>query len=370
MQLLGGMTTELRPEILTPVPPHVRRLTLAGLVGCVGMAALGVSHATRAIASDPVAAIVPAETVTIVMPVPENVTMEVAPAPSPSEVQLVFAAGGATYMKLAELDGEDAAIAMPKHGKPRLSELDYVTAAVAAVAADDVPLAYRTWRGQRVVVDNTCTARVTGFAVVARLIGDPAYASDSAGEAWTARSVLELGTPVLAARLEGCVGTGTFARAASLPPVVVPRAILEPTLVAAAKAALLASPEVKAGQAEWAEAGYTDAWTTNEATQLTTQIVQHPTTGVTWVSIHARQAIGCGSPNLNVWKLFRVDAGALVATPASLGEVVEIEQLVDLEGDGQLEVIGRPWLGQERVLSRASGETLTALGMQFYGCPC
>jgi hypothetical protein len=53
-----------------------------------------------------------------------------------------------------------------------------------------------------------------------------------------------------------------------------------------------------------------------------------------------------------------------------LGELETIDAIVDLEGDGELEVIGKPWLGTDRILMRASGEVLDQIALSFAGCPC
>src|SRR6185369_11640136 len=95
----------------------------------------------------------------------------------------------------------------------------------------NVPVAYRRWLGQRVTVDGTCSANVTGFAVVARLTGDTGYAGID-DEHWTARNVLEHGHPMLAATLDGC--HGTFARDAALAPVVIPKVLADNAKLAAA----------------------------------------------------------------------------------------------------------------------------------------
>jgi hypothetical protein len=35
-----------------------------------------------------------------------------------------------------------------------------------------------------------------------------------------------------------------------------------------------------------------------------------------------------------------------------------------------MELIGSPWIDQDVVLTRASGETLDVLPLPFIGCPC
>jgi hypothetical protein len=270
-------------------------------------------------------------------------------------------------MKLADL-GESGE-ATPKHAAPRLVSEDGVESAIAAVQPADVPAAYRSWQGRNVVVDSKCHTTITGFAVVSRLTGETGYAGVEADH-WTAQNVMEHGGAVLAARLAGC--QGTFARAAELPPVITPTEIDDPALAATARAALLASSPAHDAQLEYLEYDQKGNWWDNEATHIDTKVLRHPTTGVTWVSVHAMQEHACGDPEINVWGLFRVQPdGTLAAVQLrKLGDLWSIDQLIDVDNDGELELIGKPWLGLDNVLTRASGEELDRVSLPFFGCPC
>jgi hypothetical protein len=70
--------------------------------------------------------------------------------------------------------------------------------------------------------------------------------------------------------------------------------------------------------------------------------------------------------------MYRVDAnGALVAEQQrDLGELFSIRKLVDLDGDGEFEIIGAPWTMTDTIVARASGEELSRLELPFYGCGC
>ncbi len=120
------------------------------------------------------------------------------------------------------------------------------------------------------------------------------------------------------------------------------------------------------------DAGGTGTWWDAENAQLTTKIVKHPTTGVTWVSIHGHMDHGCGDPSANVWGLFRVEADGSLASVQlrKLDDLESIDQLIDIDGDGELELIGKPWLGLDTVVMRASGEELARLTLPLFGCPC
>jgi hypothetical protein len=317
------------------------------------------------------------------------VAAELAPPPAPvrsSQLLFAFTANQATYLRLADLqsprdleandpaDGDAPhrarpSLAMPRHGKLRLATDDGVQSVIGAVATRDVPAAYATWIDRKVKVDNTCEAKVIGFAVVSQVTGDASYTGD---ERWTIKNVLATGQPMLAARLDRCAGR--FARDAALPEIVIPTSTHDAALERAARTALLGSSAARAMQRSWIEqsdamAGVASAWT-HDAT-ITSQVLRHPGTGEAFVSVQARVAGGCGAPEANLWGLYRVVDGKLFPVQVRrLGEVETIDTLIDLEGDGELELLGKPWLGTDQILTRGNGDVLDAMTLSFVGCPC
>jgi hypothetical protein len=143
-----------------------------------------------------------------VPPAPVVAPLAAAPPAGPERLALVFRAGGASYLSLADLpDGDDHAdpLETPPHGAlHRSRDRDGVTAAVATVAEQDVPADHLRWLGRRVEVDDVCTATVVGFAVVARRQRTPGRMAPPTD------AVLRSGHAVLAARLDRC--TGSYAR--------------------------------------------------------------------------------------------------------------------------------------------------------------
>jgi hypothetical protein len=131
-----------------------------------------------------------------------------APPAGAVPLALVFRAGGASDLSLADLpDGDDHAdpLETPPHGAlQRSRDRDGVTAAVATVAEQDVPADHLRWLGRQVEVDDVCTATVVGFAVVARQQRTPGRTAPRTD------AVLRSGHAVLAARLDRC--TGSYAR--------------------------------------------------------------------------------------------------------------------------------------------------------------
>ncbi len=356
------MSDSLHSEVLVPTHSHLRRMLVAALG--VGSVAAGVALAVAPKPSS--VTVIAAEPDPEIIPVTVESTAHTQPVRSPA-LGLVFSADGASYMKLADLGGSSEP--MPPHGAPRHVTENYVEIAVANVNATDVPVAYRSWADREIMVDNTCRAKITGFAVVSRLTGDTGYANTE-DHSWTAKNVLEMGSTVLAAKLDGC--TGTFARDAALPAVIVPEEIQNAALAKQARAALIASTPAQDAQHEWLEYDNNGTWYDAEETTFATRIVRHPVTGVTWVSVHGYVEPMCGAAEANVWGLFRVQAdGTLAAVQLrKLGDLWKIDQLIDIDGDGELELVGKPWLGLDTVVTRASGEELERLPLAFFGCAC
>ncbi|MGE0869530.1 MAG: hypothetical protein AB7P03_13265 [Kofleriaceae bacterium] len=357
------MDATLHPEVVTSSQIHARR---AGML-VAGCALVGAGLAFG-LAADHRAA-VPAVSIAAapLIPVAERVVQPVAAPPEPAqtmELALVFEAGGATYLKLADL----ASDLIPPHHPFALVEGEARAAVIGHVNDGDVPAPYRPWKGRTVVVDGTCTATVVEFAVVSRLVGDTGYADVADGEGWSVDSVMRNGGAMLAAKLDGC--TGSYARDAGLSPVAIPIAVENRALVAKARAALLASKPSRQIQHEWVELGNTGHWYSDA--ELISRVVRHPTTGVTWVSIQSKIDNECGGIGDNAWGLFRVDAGNTL-TPVSvrrLGEVSTIQQLIDVDNDGTFEILGESWLGLDTLYTTVDGELIEQLSVPFYGCPC
>jgi hypothetical protein len=295
------------------------------------------------------------------------------PVARSSELWFVFAAGDATYVKLADLepDAEHGGVAGPRHGKVVYAHgEDGVEAAIASVAPRNVPAAYAGWKGKKLKVDNTCEATIVGFAVVSRLVGSASYAGR---DAWDAEGVMENGQRMLAAKLDGC--SGTFARTASLPDLAILTKQHDAVLEQAAIEAVIASAPARDTEREWREQGLAQARTLVPAWRapgtVTAEVLRHPGTGEIFVSAHAQISGGCGEPEANVWGLFRVVDGELVTVQLrQLGEIQTIDLLLDVDGDGEPELLGKPWLGNAELLTHASGDDIDQLGMPFHGCPC
>jgi hypothetical protein len=64
--------------------------------------------------------------------------------------------------------------------------------------------------------------------------------------------------------------------------------------------------------------------------------------------------------------------GSLVTVEARVLETLHsITDVIDIDRDGTPELVGSDWLGMDRILTRADGDTVVQhLDMPFYGCPC
>ena len=365
MQSAVGMSQPLRADLLATGHYAVRAMSLALTGTAVAMSLLLPRHPVR---SAPVPPPVPAlEPAASTAPPVHLTSHEAAPPPAPmpgARFAFVFELAGASYMRLADLEPG----ALPAHGALRMRDADGVVSGVAEVRT--VPAAYRGWAGRAVVVDETCTAHVTGFAVVARLTGDPDYAGETATR-WNARSLLAHGSLVLAARLDRC--TGSYAREAALPPIVRLEAVAAPMLEARAKAALLASRAARALQRSWQhDFGQRGRWEDDRSVEIVAHTLRHPASGAVFVSVFARRDHACGDFEADLWGLYRVarDGSLVQVQLRQLADLDTIDELLDVDGDGSLELLGKPWLGLDRVLESAGGAELDQLTLPFYGCPC
>jgi hypothetical protein len=366
------------PRLASQLPYRIAIGAGCSLGVTAGVAVLVSSSPAPVAVHDPIA--LPA--VATPSPAPPPAALPEPPAPPAPEVHasqlmFVFQAGGATYMRLADLrmldeDGDE--LPVPRHGRLRLSKDNYIDAAIAPVKDGDVPLMHLVWKDRRVKVDNRCEASIVGFAVVSRLVGDPGYADPSHGDGdqWTAAGVMKAGHTVLAARLDGC--TGSFARDATLPDIVVPTPLHDAALESAARAQLIASAPARDTQREWDEqktATGGDAGPWHKEATIATEVLRDPRTGVTFVSAHGHVSAGCGDAHANVWGLFRVAGRKLVPVQLRrLGDVETIDALLDVDGDGELEILGKTWLGYDTLLTHENGEPIDGMSVPFLGCPC
>ena len=278
--------------------------------------------------------------------------------PPPSDIGIVIDAGGESYVAFDEL-----LVDVPIHRPPRLVEVGFAAVAVAKVAAKDVPSHVRALR-DGVTVDGHCDARVTGFALVARVRGHARDALDD-GEEWTAQNVMEHG-PVLAARITGC--TGTYARRTTLPAIDVFTPSSD-VLVDTARETFVNSQPMLDAQEQWKDAGNDGEWFESEGAHFAVSAFQHPRTRVTWIVAHAYVFDDCGQPGGNVIGIYRVEQDrTLTQVQLRRGHIARVDQVIDTDRDGEPELVNSSETGAS--IERADGARVVSLHASEYGCGC
>jgi hypothetical protein len=291
-------------------------------------------------------------------------------APSASGIHFVEVVDGTTYLMIAPL--EDGTMP-PGTGTPHLVGSVQEPLGATATIEPTAGAEFADWLGRGVVFDNGCRARVTGFAAVALMSGTIDYMGIGPDAAPAEVADLILGTGAqLAAVLDGCTGRYGYAADAGGP--VLPEPVVDPDLLAAARARLLGSADARAADAAWREAGHEGTWHEAEWTELDTRAYRHPRTGVLTISVMANADVGCGGADIRLWSIYEVGADGVwterVATTS--GPLSAIETAIDVDGDGTLEWLGSEYLGDRLLIRIADRQLITAAELQvpFYGCPC
>jgi len=326
-------------------------LAACGVVGAIiGVAAGRTPHPARApmiaIASSAEAA-----------PIHAVTAIEQPPA-VPDTIAFAFQAGNDTYLALETVSE------LPKHGKPELVADDYISAAIASLR--EVPAADRVWEGREVIVDGTCHARVVGFALVGRVTGDPGYANEEHDITWTPAQIFEHGNVTIAAKLDRC--TGTYARLAGAP-AIRPFTLAENDDDAVEAETRMRDSSFGADAAkQWVDFKMDGQWDS----AMTAQTWRDPDRGTLWITVHAHSQEQCGGIDVNAWGLFRVESNGSLTTVQlrNLGDLEQVDHLVDVDGDGVPELVGRGWITPDAAIESASGTTIGSLSVPFYGCPC
>lgn len=294
------------------------------------------------------------------------------PAPS-DKPGFVIDVGGAKWMVLAV-----AADTIDTHRAPHLVRGEYPNDTIAILRDRDLTAELRGWRGQQVIVADSkgvsCTETLHDFALISQVTGDPVYAEDDNSH-WTTASIEEHGTHLVAAKLAHCAGT--YARAATAPAAV---PFAERTDAGADELAKQASAQLLASDAgKQARIDLDVGWQGGEyarvdfdrVAETSTKVTRDPRTGSTWISVHVHADFACGGPQVNLFGLYRVAEGALVAVREQASpELAEIDALVDLDGDGVPELLGNGWLDPNRAFYNQDLEPIVSYSIPFFGCPC
>jgi hypothetical protein len=298
----------------------------------------------------------------------------------PAEFAFVFSVDGVPYIRLSTDERATA------RGKPRLVGAGDAFAVIAPVETSAMPAELRVWAGRKVVVDGGCSARVVGFAEVSRVAGEPPGSGDrydaddvsdvvdGEGDAtdadaepyeepqWTIESVTDENVV-----LDGC--SGSWARAESYPAAAVAAQADAPALEAAARADLLARSADDPIQADWKDQGGEGDW--RDAAEVVSHVYRHALTDESWVIVQARRPGGCGDPGISAMAVYRASDDGSVRRVADLEYAQrEVHEVVDLDGDGQPELVMGD--AEDLELVDLAGESHSSISVPYhhYGCGC
>jgi hypothetical protein len=289
----------------------------------------------------------------------------------PAEFAMVFSVGADTYVRLSN---EARATS---HGTPRLILADRdseITSVVAPVTVGALPPAYRAWANRDVLVNGDCKARVIGFAEVSRVAGeasDPYSNFDDEGnrlpvEDWTVESVMAENV-TLAAKLDGDCD-GTWARAADWSPAVIVAHVEAPALEQAALDDLIAMKGEEIA-ASWKAQGGEGTW--REHAEITTSTWLHPDTNERWIFVQASHPGYCGDPGIAAMAVYRAGPDGKPRFATELNDAgVNIDELVDLDGDGQPEFLGSRGDSTELYDLADTSHDSIYVQRHHYGCGC
>ena len=263
------------------------------------------------------------------------------------EIDPIFELGGVTWVALPS-------IKPGAHGAFRRIDgrrLPYGGHDHAVIAPIELP-------ARELVVDNHCVEIVGKFALIARVSGEPVPA-EHGFSTWTSERIADKGTVVVAGKLEHC--RGSFAQPRANPPLDLLESTHDAVAVTKARVAVLSSSNVDAPPPTRDRFGNERLW--KESASVDALVARDPHTHVTWVSVHVHdRGFPCDGPVGNVWGLYRVH-GKLVDEVAviDLVDVDAIDALVDLDGDGIPELIGRGAIGPGPIVVASTGAVLLDL---------
>lgn len=263
--------------------------------------------------------------------------------------------------------------------EPNSQDPDILTT-TRALGAEPLAPELAAWKGATMRLDTGCSAKLGKFMLVSRV--DPHFGTeqqwhntyDDQPRALTDQEIndaaFELGQPALIARLDGCT-EGSFAQRASTPPPVLGERVEDPELSARARAAFAKLREVKQDQADFMSSveGAQGAWWSST---LRIEIYRHPTSRQTLVLAHAfLEGDSCADYSVREWAFFEVRGKQLVHL-RTLSTRAEVQQVLDVNGDGRLEFVLDPLeFGHDlELVSPDEGGPSVELSYSYQDCPC
>jgi len=269
-----------------------------------------------------------------------------------------------------------------EHGTPQLMTSEGADPVIARASVQESSLDGDSlaWKGQKVRVDDSCEATVTGFHLISRVTHHfgtlqawhceiDSSPCTRASSAEMARESFEIGRHAVIAELDAC-HDGRLVRRASEPRLIRGNRLTDAKLEQAARAAFSKLPEVVAQREVGAK--NPEWWVDKESVA----IFEHPVSRQVLVSVSANNRGDCGAFYGRAWQVWEVGPNGLI--PVSFqGAGPLVPMAFDLDGDGSLELLARPqeYDGREWELVEPRGEksgmkTLLSVDYAYNDCPC
>lgn len=230
--------------------------------------------------------------------------------------------------------------------------------------------------------EDGCEGRVSSFHAITRVIPhfaevqrwngvsfDDTVKTKPLGEAQITRAAYKLGVPAVFAKLDGCGTGGRFARFDSSPPPVLGLSVEDTELERSALAAFRQLPSVLESQQAYLESteGATRHWWDGNTR---TAVYEHPKSGQKVVSVVAAlNAEACRDFSASTWVLYEKRGTALELLMPETTSPAEIQEALDVDGDGRLEfLIGSP--GHAELIWPSRDHSGPSLSIVDLDCHC
>lgn len=231
-------------------------------------------------------------------------------------------------------------------------------------------------------LEGGCLATVSEFRAITRVVphfgererwNGAIQGEDKKGQPMTnaqiARAVDALGKAQLFAKLSGC-GEGRFAWVSGAQQPVAAQLLEDPALSERALAAFGRLPSVLSRQKEFMkQAQHAEGKWWEEGTEVA--IFKHPTSGQVLISVLANLREDCGGWSASEWAIFEAKGKALKRVPVTHGPPDRVQDALDIDGDGRLELLGESDYGTDSIVYWPNANELgTSLQYAYLDCPC
>jgi hypothetical protein len=248
------------------------------------------------------------------------------------------------------------------------------------VADKDLSQDVRDLKTKKLRVEGGCTATISEFRVMTRVVphfGERGlWTGNVEGQkkpplpaAQVASAAYALGEPRLFAKLAGC-SDGRFAVVDGALQPLTSEPVDDPVLAERALKAFGKLPGVLAQQKEFLkQAEHPEGNWWDEGTEVA--IFKHPKSGQLLISVLAILGAGCDEFSAREWAVFEQKGKTLKRVSPALSPPDRVQDAIDADGDGKLEILGENDNGTDIVLIwPEQNERGTSLEYAYRDCPC